>query len=231
LHIGWAAGHPFARIIRNPFGRGSPTLTIPKGTINVYSAYQLMLETLAPCREPTGNSVGAQAGRGAAGALRIGLHPFASQECKLWPAENWRQLIAGLMQERAEIWAFGAPSDRQALIRLLGNAAEHVRVVTESVESFATQLGKVDVLVGLDSFAVHLARREGVRSIMINAGNPPEFWSVPDAAVLASSGGCSHYPCFNVPRCKGSAGEYACVKSISVAQVLQSVKAAVKPSP
>lgn len=233
VHIGWARGHPFSRIIRNPFGRGNPIITIPSHTINVYSAYQLIVDALAPAGDPASGAGERASGAHSARthAPRVGLHPFASQECKLWPAENWRQLVGRLLDEGAEIWAFGAPSERQALVRLLGSSAARVRVVTDGIESFAKQLGSVDVLVGLDSFAVHLAWREGVRSVMINAGNPPEFWSVPGSgSVLASSGGCSHYPCFNAPRCKGLPGEYACVKAISVAQVLQSVKVATQVS-
>ena len=228
VHIGWARGHPFSRIIRNPFGTGSPTITIPAHTINIYSAYQLILNALAPgAAQSSAAERAGTAHSGVARRPRIGLHPFASQECKLWPAENWGQLIGQLLDEEAEIWAFGAPSDRQALVRLLGGAAGRVRLVVEDIESFSKELGSVDVLVGLDSFAIHLAWREGVRSVMINAGNPPGFWSGPSlGSVLANSGGCSHYPCFNAPRCKGSRGEYACVKAISVAQVLESVKAA-----
>ena len=233
LHIGWAKAHPFARIIRNPFGKGAPLITIPVQTINVYSAYRLMLDALAPGGKESemGAVQAVDDNTDRRATLRVGLHPFASQECKLWPAENWQQLICRLLEDGVEIWAFGAPRDRQALVRLLGNSCAQVRVVTESIERFATELRKIDVLVGLDSFAVHLAWREGVRSIMINAGNPPDFWCVPGSgSVLASSGGCSHYPCFNTPRCKGTAEEYACVKAISVAQVLQSVKSVMKLS-
>lgn len=230
LHIGWEQGHPFSRIIRNPFGRGSPLVTIPARTLNVYAAHEVMLEALVPgmiavnAAAPGSESARAQGTRGS----RVGLHPFASQECKLWPAENWRQLIREILQAGAEVWAFGAPGERQDLVHLLGDTLEQVKIVTVSVESFAEELANVDVLVGLDSFAVHLAGRQGVQSITINAGNPPDFWRVPRlGTVLASPGGCSYYPCFNAPRCKGSAGEYACVKAISVAHVLQSVAATV----
>jgi hypothetical protein len=69
-----------------------------------------------------------------------------------------------------------------------------------------------------------MARRQGIRSITINAGNPPELWAVPGpGSVLARSGGCARYPCYNVPVCEGTAQEYACVKSISVREVLESI--------
>jgi heptosyltransferase-3 len=81
-------------------------------------------------------------------------------------------------------------------------------------------------MIGLDSFSVHMAHRQGIRSVMLNAGNPPALWAIPAAGgtTLASSGGCPHYPCFNVPKCVGTSYQYACVRSLSVDQVLDSIE-------
>jgi ADP-heptose:LPS heptosyltransferase len=111
------------------------------------------------------------------------------------------------------------------LVRLLGDQASAVHSATGSLESFAKEVAGLDILVGLDSFAVHMAWRQGVRSVLINAGNPPELWSVPSGGrTLASSGGCPLYPCFNVPGCTGTEREYACVKSVTVRQVIESIQ-------
>jgi hypothetical protein len=69
-----------------------------------------------------------------------------------------------------------------------------------------------------------MAARQGVRSVTINAGNPPELWAVPRTGrTVWSSGGCSSFPCFNVPKCEATPLEYACVRSIAVRQVIESI--------
>lgn len=228
LYLGWADGHPFNRLIRNHLGRGGPVVTVPVATPNVYTAHRLMLDALAPER---GGAVESgpplRAERGDA-HLRVGLHPLASQACKLWPVENWRTLIDALLRSGASIVVFGSPAERAALLGMLSGLANSVSVITEDVEVFARHLAKLDVLVGLDSFSVHLAWRLGVRSVMINAGNPPDLWSVPSLnRALGGAGGCAHYPCYNVPRCVGSSMEYACVKSTTPETVLRAISSLV----
>ena len=222
LHIGWAKGHPFNRLIRNPFGAGNPVLVVPTEQPNVYSAHGLMLERLAPSAgaAATATPLSTRRVERSPGPLRIGLHPFASQACKLWPEANWRELAQALVANGASVTSFGAPFERAALQALLEPLGNQVAVVTGEIQNFAREVAALDVLIGLDSFSVHMAQRQGVRSVMINAGNPPRLWAAPGGATLAHSGGCAHYPCYNVPRCKGSAGEYACVKAVSPREAL-----------
>ncbi len=225
LHIGWAEGHPFNRLIRNPLGVGRPFVTVPTGLRNIYAAYEFMLHRLAPPYEG-GRPPVAPSAAGlvrAARALRVGLHPFASQACKLWPAANWQRLTRDLLAGGAEVFAFGAPSEARALQALLGQFGERVRLVTGSIVDFASETAGLDVLVGLDSFSVHMAQRQGVRTVVINAGNPADLWAPPLGAVMASSGGCARYPCYNVPLCEGTADEFACVKSVEEGRVLRAV--------
>jgi heptosyltransferase-3 len=225
LFIGWAEGHPFRRLIRNPFGVGAPFVTVPADIRNVYAAYGMMLQKLIPASNPTLLGHGVGLGRTRADRpLRVGLQPFASQACKLWPGENWRQLAQSLLARGDEVIAFGAPADLGALHTLFAHFGESVRLVTGSIPNFANQVAALDVMVGLDSFSVHMAQRQGVRSVMINAGNPPDLWAPPMGNTMANSGGCAFYPCYNVPKCEGSENEYACVKAVTPAQVLQAVQ-------
>jgi heptosyltransferase-3 len=226
VHIGWAADHPFARLIRNPFGRGRPVVTVPTDTPNVYAAHQLILEALVPAIKSTDlRPVDVCRSSPPKKPSRIGLHPFASQKCKLWPDENWRRLVSELLlDQNIEITAFGSPSERGALEALFGKFGRRVTLVTSSISNFAHQTAELDVMVGLDSFAVHMAQRQGVRSVTINAGNPVNLWAPPSGITLANSGGCAAYPCFNIPKCEGSDQQYACVKSVTVLQVLDAIR-------
>jgi heptosyltransferase-3 len=221
LHIGWAEGHPFNRLIRNPWGAGKPFLTVPREVRNVYAAHDLVLQQLAPPvagSEPDGRRHTGPAAN-ASRALKVGLHPFASQRCKLWPRTQWQQLTRSLLARGAEVTAFGAPADTADLQDMFVEFGGDVRLVAGTISQFADEVARLDAIVGLDSFAVHMAQRQGVRSVTINAGNPPELWAPPEGRSLGSSGGCPQYPCFNVPTCEGTPLAYACVRSIDAEQV------------
>lgn len=227
VHIGWAPDHPHARLIRNPFGIGRPLVSVPATTPSVYLAYQNMLNLIAPAstQAPTSRNP-LPPGIFNRGSLRVGLHPFASQASKLWPAANWRLLTRTLLSRGATITAFAAPSERDAVKSIFHEFEVDVSIFTGTLPEFAGALTDLDVLVGLDSFSVHMAHRQGVSSITINAGTPTDLWEVPSGRTLGGAGGCTHYPCYNVPKCRGTGYEYACVKSVSVVQVLEALDAA-----
>jgi heptosyltransferase III len=230
VHIGWAKGHPYRRLIRNPLGAGRPLVTVPADVPSVYAAYELMLEALAPssastrAREASLAACGGHKERDGGGGLRIGMHPFASQPSKLWPAPHWRQLAVQIAGRGAHVTAYAAPAERRELEALFAGLGE-VELVTVEIEEFAERLRTLDLLVGVDSFAVHMAYRQGIRSVTINAGTPPQLWAPPRGRGLGGAGGCKHYPCYNVAPCRGTAGEYACVRSVSPADVLSAIDA------
>ena len=234
-HIGWAFDHPFNRLIRNPFGRGKPAVTVPTTTLNIYDAYSLMLEHLSP--STPGNaprSIVSERNwphRNEKSRPRVGLHPLASQRSKLWPFERWAVLARDLLRAGVDVTVFGAPSERAQLENVFSEIVDQILIVTDPLPAMTRAVEATDVAVGLDSFFVHHAASVGTRSIMLMAGNHPAIWAPPNASVLSGSGGCVYYPCYNKPKCFGSDAEFACIKSISVESVLDAVRSALtRPS-
>jgi heptosyltransferase III len=230
LHIGWMLDHPYARLIRNPLGPGHPLVTISTHVQNVYDAYEKFVDALVPqqnyrqqmARHSPNASVGLH-------GLKIGIHPFASQPSKLWPSENWQRLTRELLSQGASVTAFGAPHERQALRSIFAPFGAAVGFFASSLESFADEVANFDVIVGLDSFSVHMAHRQGVPSVTINAGTPASLWAVPSGITLGASGGCAYFPCYNVPKCRQTTYEFACVKSTSPQQVMDAIANRGKP--
>jgi heptosyltransferase-3 len=223
LHIGWMPDHPYARLVRNPLGPGHPFVTISAHTQNVYDAYEQFVDALVPARNDRQQL--ARPSRNASArlhGLKIGIHPFASQPSKLWPNENWQHLTRELLSQGASVTAFGAPHERPALQSMFAQFGAVV-FFTSSLENFADEVSNFDVIVGLDSFSVHMAHRQGVRSVTINAGTPGSLWAVPSGVTLSSSGGCAYYPCYNVAQCRQTPYEFACVKSILPKQVIDAI--------
>ncbi len=224
LHIGWSSGHPYSRLIRNPFGPGRPLVTIPTSVQNVYDAYEQFLDALVPRQvDPRQVAPRSHSASASLRGLKIGIHPFASQPSKLWPRENWQQLTRELLSQGASVTAFGAPHERPSLQSMFATFGEAVSFFASSLETFADEVSKLDVIVGLDSFSVHMAHRQGVRSVTINAGTPAALWAVPTGQTLGSSGGCACFPCYNVPQCRQTPYEFACVKSTSPKQVIDAI--------
>jgi heptosyltransferase-3 len=98
-----------------------------------------------------------------------------------------------------------------------------VSFFASSLENFADEVANFDIIVGLDSFSVHMAHRQGVPSVTINAGTPASLWAVPSGVTLGTSGGCAYFPCYNVPQCQHTPYEFACVKSTSPKQVIDAI--------
>jgi len=229
-HIGWATDHPFNRLIRNPLGRAKPAITVPATMLNVYDAYYLMLEHLTP--SAPGNvsrsivSAKNRLRRNGKNHACVGLHPLASQRSKLWPFERWAILARELLRMDVEVTVFGAPQERTQLETIFSQIITQVSIVTDPLPGMARAVETIDVAVGLDSFFVHQAASDGTPSIVLMGGNHPAIWVPPNGNVLSGSGGCVHYPCFNKPKCLGSKTEFACIKSISVENVLDAVRSA-----
>lgn len=225
-HIAWTKDHPFTRLIRNPFGSGRPLIVVPASATSVYAAYDLFLDALAPGRDSEEPLPSPQRNRALQGsAMTVGIHPYASQACKLWPEENWRKVVAALLARGIRVVAFSAPAERSSLAKLLGELSGRVELMTGTLEEFFDAVRSVDILVGVDSVAVHIAHSQGVRAITINGGTPPGLWATPSGRMLADSGGCASYPCFNVAPCRGRPHENACVRSISPSAVLAAIQA------
>jgi len=223
IQIGWEKGHPFNRIIRNPIGQGERYIKISKTIPNVYESYEIFTDTiikhLGICVEDV-ERVGWAYNFDYVRV--IGLHPFASQKCKEWPVENWKALARILLSKGIEVVVFGGQSDLINMKEIFYEFGEKVRLICGDVMMFSSELKKLDLLIGLDSFGVHMAEYSMVPSIMLNGANNKDLYSPPHATVIYSSGGCKYWPCYNKPSCSGN-NKYICIKSISVSSVLNEI--------
>lgn len=220
LYISWASGHPFNDIIRNPFGRGRPEFEIPANCPNIYHAFGLMLAFLSKGKSA---SILSDTKSCNSKLMKIGMHPFASQQCRLWPDDNWLAVATTLLEAGHELTLFGAAAERSDLERIFAPLLPRVSIFTRSLAEFTDKVAELDLFVGLDSFGVHMAQRQGVNTILINAGSNPAVWPPPSSNLLAKSGDCKYYPCNNVSKCEGTEYEFACIRSITPDDVLRTI--------
>jgi heptosyltransferase III len=111
----------------------------------------------------------------------IGVHPFAFRESRMWPFHYWRMLINKLRSDGFEVWVFSSEIERrtaeQQFNRTVGGGA--ISLKGGDLQNFLTDLHKVSMLVGLDSFSVHAAHVAGKPSIAICHGERYKFWLPP----------------------------------------------------
>lgn len=155
---------------------------------------------------------------------KIAFHPFPSAKFRFWPLENWRKLSQHLIAKGITPTILCSSNEAlDAHQAFDGDSQLHDIKICSSLENLIEEIGKIDLLVGVDSFLIHLAAALGKKTISITAGHLPQWWNPPEGIAIGQSGGCSVYPCANQPRCLGTPTESACIKSISIDQVASTI--------
>lgn len=224
--IGWGQGHPFLHHIRTLPWQRPGSLEIPAEVPNLYDAHDLAVGALLCGRKAA--AAKADDLRVPSRVRTIGIHPSASQACKRWPERSWRELLRNVVGTGKRVLVFGAPSERDALVKLTAGLPGDIEIVTVALSSLADRIAPVDVFIGLDSFGVHLAAWAGVRCIVLVGPNDPAVFTPPGASAVHAPGVCPVQPCHGRPQCVGKSWEYVCMRSIepsAVGDALQAVQA------
>lgn len=153
----------------------------------------------------------------------IGIHPFASQPSKLWKYENWNNLISLLINDGYKVIIFCAPSEKESLIYNI-SSNENVKIVCGDIKVFFSELKKVDLLIGLESFSIHASNYLNIPNISLVGAQNGNLWKSPTTTIIQGKSFCGHWPCYNKP-CKC---EFDCMNSISVDEVYASIKQKIK---
>lgn len=221
--VAWENGHPQAKMVRRGCEGYVPNLIrVAADEHSVYSAVQRVasaLEAAAPARSRLYDASGEPYAH-RPGGDQLGIQPTASQECKLWPPERWRELIAIIRASGLRVAVFGAPADRSYLEACLPSVDDPgVEIFTGSLASFFRNLQSVRALVGLDSFGIHAAHAIGTPTIMLYGANIPTVWTPPGTLTVSNSAPPSCYPCMNQPTCTREDHPYSCIREIPVAAI------------
>lgn len=220
----WETGHPFRNHIRTfPF-KSRHRMTVPVRVLNLYEAHALMLTKIAPGSaldiEPPPH-VPMTLGQ----ALCVGLHPSASATFKLWPVEKWAELVALINTAfpGSRFTLFGAPNERTTLESFADSLDAPHELVTASLPEFKARVAHLDLLVGLDSFSVHLAHSQGVPSVVLVGANDPRVFTPPSGSSVTHPSRCSLQPCGGRPSCVGTSHQYSCMVDIQPQDVMNAI--------
>lgn len=223
----WANDHVYKRLIKSPSFCFDRTFSVGIDEVNVYKIYarfcEFILSTINP--EMKFRNIDPHITKNhhfsSRANLVIGIHPFASQACRMWPMERWVALASLLISRGFHVRLISSPFERDELERHFSPILSKLSVISVDLQNLSTQVEKLDLLIGLDSFSVHLANSLNVRNIMINGANNPDIYRTPLSYVISNNGKCSKFPCYNKPSCLGSLSEFSCIRSITVEEVFE----------
>ncbi len=225
IGVTWPEGHLFRSQVRVGL-QFLLAKRVPVAEVNLYAAlasFAKGLGAVAPALPRLYDRSGRMLEHRSGGDT-IGLHPGASQESKLWPRECWRALLDFLVASGFKVALFGAPSERGQLEAIAPAGDLRVRIVTHPLPDFYEAVASLRALVCLDSFSVHAAKAMGTPAVMINGANIAAVFAPPGVALIDGGARLPCAPCMNKPTCKESASAYACIRSITVNEVIEALR-------
>jgi heptosyltransferase-3 len=226
----WAVSHPLCSVFRS---RGANffinrVLPIPGTMLSIYAAHDEMARQMGCSTSVIKRLSEARPERGDFQQNLIGLHPFATQEFKLWNWSSWIVLMEQLLAGGLRVRVFCSPQELSKLKSNLGAVASNpcVEFVAGNLEEFFMGLREVSVVVGLDSFVMHAAYALGVPAVLVNGPNDYRVWGPPGVPVISNEGNCPRHPCSCKPTCgDGIVPLYICIRAISPSHVFAEIRA------
>ena len=104
----------------------------------------------------------------------IALHPGAGSRSKRWPAENFRQLAAGILKSGSQPLVIEGPAEPDVFP---GSSPSILLARDLSLETLAAVLSMCTAFVGNDSGIAHLAAALGVPTLVLFGPTSPEQWA------------------------------------------------------
>lgn len=162
----------------------------------------------------------------------IGIAPFAKHREKMWPMAKMEELMASLHKQGVTMFLFGGGAKEIDLMNQLSKKYTHSVVVAGklSLQEELGLIGRLDVMVSMDSANMHLAALSGIPVVSIWGATHPfagfgplhdnekNIVEIPHDQLTCRP--CSVFgnkPCWR--------GDHACMEWITPAMVLEKVKA------
>lgn len=147
---------------------------------------------------------------------------------KLWPVENFIQLVRRILEEEScRILLVGGPDDRPTAAAIRSQYPACVDATDLSFGEMASVFGKCLLFIGNDSGPLHIAAAMGIPTLSFYGPTDPREWAPPgpEDTVLYKQVECS--PCYDqgrFPECR----HLECLHSITVEETWEKVLSRLK---
>ncbi|MFT6068809.1 MAG: ADP-heptose:LPS heptosyltransferase [Bacteriovoracaceae bacterium] len=155
------------------------------------------------------------------GGNEVIVHPFASQERKMWSSSKWSEIIFKILKknESVTVSIVGGKADSERAKQILSNPlldkySSRIKIECGSLsfEELYNRLGKAFLFCGHDSMVGHLASLAGTQTLTLSLGSVRPIESSPygiNNYVLSPKTSC--FPCFPTDSCDS----YKCHNDLS----------------
>ena len=148
----------------------------------------------------------------------ICLAPSSSRKIKEWPSNSWIALAQMLKNLGREIVLVGKGDGNRALCSSIEKSIECINFYDSlNWREFAAVIQHAELLISVDSAAIHVAASAAVPTIAIHSGiNDPASWSPSGTVCSTISHKTPCSPCFNRNGCK----DMTCIQLVKPEEVL-----------
>lgn len=150
--------------------------------------------------------------------LNIGVAPFAKHSLKIWPEQNMIRLLHLIAEKyRCKFWLFGGFEDTERMNSFSSRLPGSYNVIGKmSLNEELALLGKLDLMIAMDSSNMHMAALSGTKVISIWGGTDPlagfGAWKQPDNyAIRISIDDLKCRPCTVYGKGECLRGDFACM--------------------
>src|SRR5258708_23287244 len=163
----------------------------------------------------------------------IALHPGASHPSRHWPVAKWKQLMSKLYARGDDLVLFGAPQECSNLKVDFADEIREMRIalVAGDIAKFRDNLSQVDLLIGMDSFSVHLAHALSLKTVVLNGSSDPRILAPPGSLAISAGHLSQDYPCNYKYSCRNQTHEYICCRGIELDAVRDAVEQLKRDAP
>ena len=168
----------------------------------------------------------------------IGIAPFAKHSSKIWPVENYSDVIASMLKQMpCRFFLFGGGEKDIAFFETLRKEfPDHCTIVAGQlkIKQEVVLLEQLDAMLCVDSSNMHLAALAGIPILSIWGGTHPDVGFGPygkgDESILQiSRDELPCRPCSVYGKEKCHRGDFACLTRITPDQVVERLAAILHP--
>jgi ADP-heptose:LPS heptosyltransferase len=162
----------------------------------------------------------------------IGVAPFAMHKSKIWPLENYGEVISRMISEKpAKFFLFGGDKDLAYFESLQQQYPDHTVIVAGQLKlkQELVLIQQLDAMLCVDSSNMHLAALCGIPLLSIWGGTHPDvgfgpYGKDPESILQISRDELACRPCSVYGKEKCFRGDFACLQKITSEAVAERLK-------
>ena len=159
--------------------------------------------------------------------VKVGFAPFAKHKWKMWPDEKAKALVDGMVNSNYQVYLFGGSGFEQKKLDKWARESSKVHNLAGqySMDYELHLMGKLDVMITMDSANMHLASLVETPVVSIWGATHPfaGFYGWAQDPELAVQTDLACRPCSVFGNKKCYRGDFACMQGVNPDMIIQKI--------